>query len=270
MDIDIFATAFRQYYWKPMTAFFRSFEISYYINSKTHFEGDVLDLACGDGGVAVMLKEIGVLTSAPVGLDFDRKEIQKARTIKNHKSLVLADANNIPFKDETFLSIFSNAAVCSIPGGVERSLKEVYRVLKKNGYFVLTVPTDFFNNNLLITNFLENIGSKSLAKKYGEKIDKRVTHFNVFSCETWQEKLKETGFEIDYFAGFFPSEVGKIWNILEFQIMRFNGLFKLPGLKMYKRILISIWTKILKGYHKKYISMDSPEPGYIFIRAKKP
>lgn len=95
-----------------------------------------LDLGCGDGGTCgVFLKEHA---AAYVGVDISEAAVNRARALGLDARLI-EDAAKLPFPDGTF-----DAVICSevlehifLPHAVAR---EVLRVLRPGGIFIVTVP----------------------------------------------------------------------------------------------------------------------------------
>ena len=104
-------------------------------------DGDrVLDSGCGNGRLYSMLKDKKI---EYVGIDSSERLIEIAREKyqeENVKFLVV-DALSLPFSDNSFNEVFSIAVLHHIPSDEFRleSLKEIRRVLKPNGFLILTV-----------------------------------------------------------------------------------------------------------------------------------
>lgn len=99
----------------------------------------VLDLGCGEGYGAKMLKEAGA--KKVIGIDVDREVIGQAN--KNYSSTKVSfqtgDAQKLTFKDKSFDLVVSLELIEHLPD-YRRYLKEVRRVLKPGGVFVLSTP----------------------------------------------------------------------------------------------------------------------------------
>jgi ubiquinone/menaquinone biosynthesis C-methylase UbiE len=97
-----------------------------------------LELGCGTGFFTLNLKLAGILDRAEV-TDLSPGMVEVAR--RNATSLGfeisgrVADAEQLPYDDETFDLVIGHAVLHHIPD-VERSLREVLRVLKPGGRFV--------------------------------------------------------------------------------------------------------------------------------------
>lgn len=118
-----------------------------------------------------------------VGFDISGKMISRARAKKNGKdvSLIVADAESLPFRDEVFDILFSTFVFCSVENPV-RGLKEVRRTLNSAGkalFLEHMLPTSrilqpFFN-------FLNPV-----ARTMGPEINRRT-----------DENIRSAGFKID-------------------------------------------------------------------------
>jgi len=105
---------------------------------------EVLDLGCGRGNISFA---ISIRGSKVVALDIKRTNIYEAKILEElHKNnipskvdFLIADALHLPFKDEIF-----DAAVLSDLLEHVRSdkqiLAETWRILKRNGFILVTVP----------------------------------------------------------------------------------------------------------------------------------
>jgi len=106
--------------------------IKYFIK-KYGKPGSLLDIGCGTGITLLELKdsfEVFGVDSSKIALEFCKK-----RGLKNLK---LSPAEKLPFKDESFDNILALDMLEHTDD--ELVLKEIYRVLKKDGTLIVTVP----------------------------------------------------------------------------------------------------------------------------------
>ncbi len=75
-----------------------------------------------------------------VGLDFAQKALKNLSKRQNHLDLCAGDVSRLPFADETFDLYYSGGVVEHFEGGAEKSLQEARRVLKKDGFLLMSVP----------------------------------------------------------------------------------------------------------------------------------
>lgn len=161
----------------------------------------ILDVGCGDGGMALMLKN---RYSAEVyGVDISKKGIMLAKR-KGIKAVV-ADANKrLPFKTSTFDLIITNEVIEHVFNPDEFIL-DLKRLLNKKGVLVIGTPNlTFWLNRILFLfgvypMFLEastryrNIGTKFMTSFVDEQ---PVGHVHVFSNKALVDLLKRYSFQI--------------------------------------------------------------------------
>ena len=123
----------------------------------------ILDIATGTGDLAINLAE--TQAKKIVGLDISSgmleigKEKVNTRSLQNTIEMVLGDSENMPFEDNSFDAITVAFGVRNFEN-LNKGLKEIYRVLKPQGTFVIletSVPTktpykqgyNFYTKNIL-------------------------------------------------------------------------------------------------------------------------
>ena len=107
----------------------------------------ILDIATGTGDLAINLAETNA--TKIIGLDISSGMLEIGKTKIKNKALdskiemILADSENMPFEDNTFDAITVAFGIRNFES-LENGLKEIYRVLKPNGTFVIletSMPT---------------------------------------------------------------------------------------------------------------------------------
>ncbi|MBU7009845.1 MAG: methyltransferase domain-containing protein [Theionarchaea archaeon] len=140
-------------------------------------DSSLLDIGCGTGHV---IQQLALYEhSLIVGLDISSAMLEKARTNTAHLQVILVEGDglNLPFHDCTFDVVITRLA--------DYAVKEVYRILKKGGYF-----------------FEYGLGpeaDKEIAEFFPDRIDEEAFFFP--KTNKWKEEvmkdLKETGFAIN-------------------------------------------------------------------------
>ena len=95
---------------------------------------EILDVGCGPGGNILFLKKFGKVT----GLDTSKEALSFAST-QGFFNIVQGDGDKLPFGNESFDLVSALDVIEHMENDTE-ALREIFRVLKKDGIFLLTVP----------------------------------------------------------------------------------------------------------------------------------
>jgi len=221
-DASTLESATRWFFWKPATAWFRSLELQAYEVVAPELPRPLLDLGCGNGLVARMLVERGIVDRrALFGIDLQQCDLTQALHAGPHTGVARADGRQLPFPDAAFGSVVSNGVLCAVPDGVDELLGEVVRVLRPGGTFVMTIPTDQFVDALFWPRVLGRF-SKSARRLYVTRINRRLDHHGPYqSAEEWCRRLERNGLRVDRIEGFLSGRAGTIYNLLAMHVFRF-------------------------------------------------
>ena len=179
----------------------RSVELRLLSNYIVRTEGPFLDLGCGDGcfGKSLGLKDV-------YGIDIDEKLIKSIQKDDHYVGVYHADASKIPFKNDSFSTVFSNCALEHMDQ-IKKVLIEIKRVLKDQGKFILTVPTE---------RLYEVIRKDAVLRKAGlggqhawDRYNRIHHHVNMFELGTWKELLEPIGFRILNHQYYLPGFIGR-------------------------------------------------------------
>lgn len=100
-------------------------------------EGLVLDVGCGTG---LLFNYVANKAKTIVGLDISRKILlqakKRAKKLPNVR-LILADADNMPLKEDIFSHVFAITLIQNTPNPF-KTLNEIKRVSKENAAIVVT------------------------------------------------------------------------------------------------------------------------------------
>jgi len=110
-----------------------------------------LEVGCGMGYFSEMAQKNGAIVT---GIDVGKKLVEKSRQKVPNGKFIIASISNLPFKDETFDLILCTEVIEHVENQ-NKGLSEVFRVLKKGGYLVLTTPNRIFKP---IFDFLSLVG----------------------------------------------------------------------------------------------------------------
>lgn len=173
----------------------------------------VLDIATGGGHVAKALSpHIGQVFATDLTRDMLANTARHLKQVSDNVSYIIADAENLPFLDDTFDIVTCRIAAHHFPNPQD-FIKEVARVLKPNGSFLLIDNVSPIEEHLAqFMNTLELLRDES--------------HSRCLSVEEWQElfsksNLKEVQSQLRKKTYTFPSWVERTANSQE-QINRVN------------------------------------------------
>jgi ubiquinone/menaquinone biosynthesis C-methylase UbiE len=118
-----------------------------YRRIKNYFKGikfdrnqKYLDIGCGVGWALKYCKEKGV---TPFGIDISKKALKLAKRLSdNELSVVLADGQLLPFDDESF-DLVSALGTIEHFDSPSQGLREINRVIKKQGEVIIVVPNSY-------------------------------------------------------------------------------------------------------------------------------
>ncbi len=145
------------HYYKPLISYVykKRLKLCLRLINRKKFE-KILDIGYGSG---IFFPTLQKICKKLYGLDeheFTDKVSESMRKIGIESNLVSADLMNIPFEDNFFDAVISISTYEHIKD-LESAMKELYRVLKKEGHIYIGVPV---KNNL--TNAFFNLVGKHL------------------------------------------------------------------------------------------------------------
>ncbi len=154
----------------------------------------VLEVGCGVGDFAIYLAKQNINVTA---VDFSPAAIELAQTKANAQNISVefqvADAQALPFADNTFDFIFSCECLEHIPVP-QQALNELQRVLKPSGRLVLT--TENYSNAMVL--YWLACWLRKEPFNSGEQVQP-IDHFFVF----WDVKnmMQKAGFQVERMIG---------------------------------------------------------------------
>jgi glycosyltransferase involved in cell wall biosynthesis/SAM-dependent methyltransferase len=168
----------------PFLAIIRVQEAELFKKNLHLIKPPILDFGCGDGFFANLVfgkKRIDI------GLDLPNSRAQIAEKNQVYKKIVYYANSTIPFPKNYFSTIISNCVLEHL-SNLKLSLVELYRVLKPNGYLIVSVMTNRWNDYLF--------GKKIIGKSYPRLMIKMQQHLNLLSLKNWQAEFTDAGFKI--------------------------------------------------------------------------
>ena len=151
---------------------------------------EIVDLGCGDGRHARLIKEMGA--AHVVGVDVNEKmiELAKEKSAENPDvTFFVADGRNLPAEDSSTDIVVSNFVVHYFPDAKE-IFGEIGRVLKDEGYFIGT-----FNITDVEEGF-EHLHNQPMPIRLGQGEGSIVVQNLIKSRQEIEAAIVESGFTI--------------------------------------------------------------------------
>lgn len=140
----------------------------------------ILDIGCGKGATAEHIKKYFEIDS--FGIDPSSKLIMEGKMRNPHLNISEGKGENIPFEDESMNGVFAECTL-SLMDDLSKVIGEVYRVLKKNGWFVIT---DVYAKNPEYINLLHEFSFNSCMR-------------GLHDIKKLKENIKRSSFEVELF-----------------------------------------------------------------------
>ncbi len=188
IDKSLLKQFLHDYPFQPATALWRASEIAHVL-SYSFPEGLGLDLGCGDGRLTkIILDRVG--KRDVIGVDIDPRETSLAEALKLYQRIHVTSADRIPEPDCSFDWVFSNSVLEHI-SNLDNVLREVSRVLKPGGQFLLTVPSEDFHQCLR-----GPLLPWTSKESYRDQVDARFACLRYWSTAEWDRHLQPYQMEI--------------------------------------------------------------------------
>jgi len=162
--------------------------------------GEWLDAGCGSGFFS---RHLATKQSKVTGLDGSQSMITQARSLAataglgNNTNFEIVDTiEKIDFDSGSFDGCICLSVLEYLPNAF-RCLDEITRILKPNGYFILSVP-----NSLSIVRFVQKAFAKNKRGPEHSSLEYLATSLFVQTPKDLHAELEKRGFEIIYFTGF--------------------------------------------------------------------
>ncbi len=196
----------------------------------------LLDLGCGCGAsIAYLNRNYGI---RGIGIDPSEQLLERARESYPSGQFIMGIGESLPFDPESFDGVLAECTL-SLMDDVKLTMQEVYRVLKKDGCFIIT---DVYARRPSYITGLEKSRPKSCFR-------------GLHDIDDLKSLAKNTGFEILYFED--------CSNVLKELMVKIIFSYGSMGV---------FWGKVTGNCvdgEKYYKLIKSCKPGYFLMIVKK-
>ncbi|MFA5136459.1 MAG: class I SAM-dependent methyltransferase [Patescibacteria group bacterium] len=190
----------------PFMSVIRTQEAMLFTQNSRYIKRPVVDFGCGDGFFTQTVFGKRIID---VGLDLiNNPRIERAVKNKVYKKILLYDGKIIPLKTGSIQTVISNCVLEHI-SDIESTVAEIYRILKPGGFFVGSVMTSQWSENLF--------GKRIFGKLYSSYMNKLQKHYSLLSATQWSNLFRNKNFTIVKKNGYLnkkSSEALDIWHYL--------------------------------------------------------
>jgi SAM-dependent methyltransferase len=200
---------------QPATALWRAIELGHLLGRAVlPTEGRGLDLGCGDGRIARLLRDRSAARWQLVGVDPDPGEAELARGSGVYESVLESSGESTGFAEGSFDFVFSNSVLEHVDE-LGPTLREVGRVLRPAGVFVFTVPSVAFPPNLGRPGRIARLATGARdAADYRAAVDVRLGHRRYLTVDEWNAALAEAGLEVTETSSYLTLAETRRWALL--------------------------------------------------------
>ncbi len=264
MTRDYLVELLKIYWFAPPVALWRAIELRAASEPCRRSERPLLDLGCGDGLIGqTLFRNLG---GVDVGLDPWADQLRQAAASDDYHHVDQASGQALPYRDRSFATVFSNSVLEHI-ADVQPVLHEVRRVLKPEGRFIFTVPSDAFPR--MLDGYARRMaaGDPTGAEAYATSIDDRLAHHHYHTPEEWRELLSKANLTLLKSRYYMPERVERLWDRsnARYGVGQQRSLWNVlasPRLRHlgYQRLLRQLVVKQLSNRWRTYYDMNV-QPG---------
>lgn len=250
----------KKFWASPNDAFLKSVEVCVWQSLKPDIRYPLLNIGCGDGA---MDESLFNGFKKMVGLDNNKRSVELAKKSGLYSKVIQSGAEKMPFKSDRFKTVISNSTYEHIKKDKE-AVKEVSRVLKKNGHFIFSVTS-----KRLLDELKDVMDQNELTK-----FNKRMDHNHYRSLSEWKRVLKDNHLKLIDHLYYHPRKNIQTWvNLVRFstfvpykrEMWSYLRDSKITPL-LPKKLIANTWYYLLKNKFSKALEGKGT---WLFIIAKK-
>jgi len=218
-------------------------------------EGKILEGGCGLGQYVIYYKRKGYDIE---GVEFAQETLKRVKQFSKEVLIKKGDVLNLSYPADYFDVYYSGGVVEHFEQGPHQALKEAYRVLKKEGVLIITVP--YCNLYRRIQSFISYMLGRNTSSGNVDFDGKKTRHVWVRSHQITPSPFK--GFSFHQYE-YTRKEFSQILKEQGFKLIKSHGTSIIWGLQDHsflRKIILKI-TK--KSTENGSFVESSPVPGAI-------
>ena len=167
-----------------------------------HKADRLLDIGCGEGSLTLLLKE-SVRAKEVFGVEIASEGVMAAKSKGINCQRLNVDEEGLPFQEEYFDAIFCGELIEHL-FDPDHLLREVYRVLKPEGFFIIATPNlgAWYNRIALLIGYQPYAVTAGLEHHNAGKLwisaPAGTEHIRFFTLRALKELLQYHGFKIKH------------------------------------------------------------------------
>jgi len=157
----------------------------------TDYRGRVLEAGCGAGRILRYYhnKNIDI-----IGIDYIKVAIDKLKVADSTLKVEVGDITDLHFKNESFKYVLAFGLYHNLEYGLEKAIKETYRILEFGGAVCASFRADNIQTRLV--DWLTEYKSKQILKKMGGGTALEFHKMNLTRSE-FKMEFEKVGFIVD-------------------------------------------------------------------------
>ncbi len=209
------------------------------------------------------------------GIDIKPNIVQKADSTGLYKRTCVANATELPFEDGSFRTVFSN--VLKNVQDIESALKEVSRVLMKDGRAILVLSSDRYRELLYYYPLADKTSDPCKKGKLLEK-DRGRARYNIhcYDAKQWESLFSEAGLCLENAISYLTASTMRFWDtgLRDFSYKTISMMESLKGKNKKDSVkgkIVDYFDKKMRGFTNNEILGAGPHAkgGYFILTAIK-
>lgn len=232
----------------PSLGLWRAAEVA--VLRQQTYRRPVLDLGCGDGLVTSL-----VLPCVDIGLDPNAQALRNAAWHDVYLRLEAVPVEEADLPPASVGTVISNSVLEHVEN-LDEVLRAVARLLRPDGRFVFTTPTEAFSRWLALP-----------LGRYAAWRNRQLVHHNLRPAAWWQTRLARAGLEVETVQPYLRPGLVRTWDLLELMQQIWIGRQRLFSL-FWRRLSPGTLDRLAQRAAALDLSAGAPGGGRLIVAQK--